>query len=181
MNSNRYQFFFSQVLVIISSDGESIQDNVSGPYLIVFFWSSYSVVYLVLEGATRGPSTDWKHPCGKYILLFLFKVSYHSWQAVFDSCHSCSLLGRFCISFWFTANYIILDLEHFRCNRVYVPWRNKGRRKSDFPRNIMSESRYSLILSDGNDPQLNIQCGIMPVSSILSLLFLLDLSVLLQG
>ncbi|KAF5338171.1 hypothetical protein D9758_014725 [Tetrapyrgos nigripes] len=35
--------------------------------------------------------------------------------AVFDSCHSQSLL----------------DLEHFRCNRVYVPWISKGRRKSD--------------------------------------------------
>ncbi|KAG2009006.1 CasA protein, variant 3 [Coprinopsis cinerea AmutBmut pab1-1] len=34
--------------------------------------------------------------------------------AVFDSCHSASLL----------------DLPHFRCNRCYVPWRNKGRRKS---------------------------------------------------
>jgi len=41
--------------------------------------------------------------------------------AIFDSCHSCSLL----------------DLEHFRCNRVYVPWLNKGRRKTDFARNIM--------------------------------------------
>ncbi|KAJ7151768.1 caspase domain-containing protein [Mycena crocata] len=35
--------------------------------------------------------------------------------AVFDSCHSASLL----------------DLEHFRCNRVYVPWISKGRRRSD--------------------------------------------------
>ncbi|KAJ7766108.1 caspase domain-containing protein [Mycena metata] len=35
--------------------------------------------------------------------------------AVFDSCHSASLL----------------DLAHFRCNRVYVPWLSKGRRKSD--------------------------------------------------
>ncbi|KAF5364967.1 hypothetical protein D9758_008155 [Tetrapyrgos nigripes] len=35
--------------------------------------------------------------------------------AVFDSCHSQSLL----------------DLEHFRSNRVYVPWISKGRRKSD--------------------------------------------------
>ncbi|KAH8834180.1 caspase domain-containing protein, partial [Flagelloscypha sp. PMI_526] len=25
----------------------------------------------------------------------------------------------------------ILDLEHHRCNRVYVPWMSKGRRKSD--------------------------------------------------
>ncbi|KAJ6487854.1 caspase domain-containing protein [Mycena sanguinolenta] len=35
--------------------------------------------------------------------------------AVFDSCHSASLL----------------DLAHFRCNRVYVPWTSKGRRRSD--------------------------------------------------
>ncbi|KAL0574367.1 hypothetical protein V5O48_007590 [Marasmius crinis-equi] len=35
--------------------------------------------------------------------------------AIFDSCHSASLL----------------DLKHFRCNRVYVPWISKGRRKSD--------------------------------------------------
>ncbi|PBK83358.1 hypothetical protein ARMGADRAFT_675631 [Armillaria gallica] len=35
--------------------------------------------------------------------------------AVFDSCHSASLL----------------DLDHFRCNRVYVPWISKGRHKSD--------------------------------------------------
>jgi hypothetical protein len=34
--------------------------------------------------------------------------------AVFDSCHSGSLL----------------DLKHFRCNRVYVPWVNKGDRKT---------------------------------------------------
>ncbi|KAL0569231.1 SCF ubiquitin ligase complex subunit cdc4 [Marasmius crinis-equi] len=35
--------------------------------------------------------------------------------AIFDSCHSASLL----------------DLKHFRCNRVYVPWISKSRRKSD--------------------------------------------------
>ncbi|KAF9261144.1 hypothetical protein L218DRAFT_961845, partial [Marasmius fiardii PR-910] len=35
--------------------------------------------------------------------------------AIFDSCHSASLL----------------DLKHFRCNRVYVPWMSKGRRRSD--------------------------------------------------
>ncbi|KAJ7785158.1 peptidase C14, caspase domain-containing protein [Mycena maculata] len=35
--------------------------------------------------------------------------------AVFDSCHSASLL----------------DLEHTRCNRVFVPWLSKGKRKSD--------------------------------------------------
>ncbi|KAJ7775646.1 caspase domain-containing protein [Mycena maculata] len=35
--------------------------------------------------------------------------------AVFDSCHSASLL----------------DLAHYRCNRVYVPWISKGRRRSD--------------------------------------------------
>ncbi|KAJ7463624.1 peptidase C14, caspase domain-containing protein [Mycena latifolia] len=41
--------------------------------------------------------------------------------AVFDSCHSASLL----------------DLEHLRCNRVFVPWRSKGMGKSDEMRNRM--------------------------------------------
>ncbi|KAL0060221.1 hypothetical protein AAF712_012976 [Marasmius tenuissimus] len=35
--------------------------------------------------------------------------------AIFDACHSASLL----------------DLKHFRCNRVYVPWKSKGRRRSN--------------------------------------------------
>ncbi|KAG5730380.1 Metacaspase-1 [Termitomyces sp. T112] len=35
--------------------------------------------------------------------------------AVFDSCHSASLL----------------DLQHIECNQVYVPWVSKGKRKSD--------------------------------------------------
>jgi len=35
--------------------------------------------------------------------------------AVFDSCHSGSLL----------------DLEHVRCNQVYVPWISKGKRRTD--------------------------------------------------
>lgn len=39
--------------------------------------------------------------------------------AIFDCCHSASLL----------------DLPHFRCNRVVVPWINKGRRRSDSIRN----------------------------------------------
>ncbi|TFK39197.1 caspase domain-containing protein [Crucibulum laeve] len=34
--------------------------------------------------------------------------------AVFDSCHSASLL----------------DLDHFRCNRVFVPWISKGQRRT---------------------------------------------------
>lgn len=40
--------------------------------------------------------------------------------AVFDSCHSASLL----------------DLEHWRCNRVYVPWITKGKRRSNPKWNI---------------------------------------------
>ncbi|KAJ6595026.1 peptidase C14, caspase domain-containing protein [Mycena vulgaris] len=41
--------------------------------------------------------------------------------AVFDSCHAATLL----------------DLEHLRCNRVFVPWLSKGKRKSDELRNRM--------------------------------------------
>ncbi|KAK0421726.1 caspase domain-containing protein [Armillaria borealis] len=50
--------------------------------------------------------------------------------AVFDSCHSASLL----------------DLDHFRCNRVFVPWISKGRRRSDsiWNRNVR---RQAMLLS----------------------------------
>ncbi|KAJ7032359.1 caspase domain-containing protein [Mycena alexandri] len=41
--------------------------------------------------------------------------------AVLDSCHSASLL----------------DLEHSRCNRVFVPWQSKGKRQGDEIRNRM--------------------------------------------
>ncbi|KAJ7706612.1 caspase domain-containing protein [Mycena metata] len=41
--------------------------------------------------------------------------------AVLDSCHSASLL----------------DLEHTRCNRVFVPWQSKGKRQGDEIRNRM--------------------------------------------
>ncbi|KAJ7064624.1 peptidase C14, caspase domain-containing protein [Mycena amicta] len=60
--------------------------------------------------------------------------------AVFDSCHSASLL----------------DLEHQRCNRVFVPWLSKGKRRTDELRNRMvrhlalpaiSPSSYSLTRS----------------------------------
>ncbi|KAH9478592.1 Metacaspase-1 [Psilocybe cubensis] len=54
--------------------------------------------------------------------------------AVFDSCHSGSLL----------------DLKHFRCNRVYVPWINKGTRKTATLLN--SNSEFTLyILRERND------------------------------
>ncbi|KAF8816851.1 hypothetical protein BYT27DRAFT_7181309 [Phlegmacium glaucopus] len=51
--------------------------------------------------------------------------------AIFDSCHSASLL----------------DLEHFRCNRVYVPWLNKGRRKTDFLRNVVMRHNAKIDVS----------------------------------
>ncbi|KAJ7189908.1 caspase domain-containing protein [Mycena pura] len=51
--------------------------------------------------------------------------------AVFDSCHSASLL----------------DLEHLRCNRVFVPWLSKSKRKSDEMRNRMVRRLAIPILS----------------------------------
>ncbi|KAG6855663.1 hypothetical protein H0H87_012332 [Tephrocybe sp. NHM501043] len=65
-------------------------------------------------------------------------VNFPTNQAIFDSCHSASLL----------------DLEHLRCNQVYVPWVSKGKRKSDsrwnandylsaFSRNIYQHKRVS--------------------------------------
>ena len=53
---------------------------------------------LGLEATARGPSTDWEHPSSKYQLYYPFLnvlISRH--QAIFDACHSCSLLGGFYI------------------------------------------------------------------------------------
>ncbi|KAF8069274.1 caspase domain-containing protein [Lyophyllum atratum] len=49
--------------------------------------------------------------------------------AIFDSCHSASLL----------------DLDHFRCNRPYVPWMSKGKRKSDSQWNANSAAPTCLV------------------------------------
>jgi len=56
--------------------------------------------------------------------------------AIFDCGHSCSLL----------------NLKHFRCNRVYIPWLNKGRRKTDFARNIIMRhnARIDVSLRSGS-------------------------------
>ena len=37
------------------------------------------------------------------------------------------------------ASYNVLDLEHYRCNQVYVPWVNKGSRRTATFRNVVSE------------------------------------------
>ena len=101
-----------------------------------------------------------------FILIYFFKVLIGSGQAIFDSCHSCSLLGMG-FEFFFVHSWLYhpSDLEHCRCNRVYVPWLNKGQRKTDFHRNIISK-RYPLYPESWN---LNFipKCGIMPVRSIL--------------
>ncbi|KAF8156107.1 caspase domain-containing protein [Crassisporium funariophilum] len=55
--------------------------------------------------------------------------------AVLDSCHSASLLGEQILSLQFWIKITVVDLLHIRCNRVYVPWTSKGRRKTDTLRN----------------------------------------------
>ncbi|KAJ6501862.1 caspase domain-containing protein [Mycena sanguinolenta] len=56
--------------------------------------------------------------------------------AVLDTCHSGSLLG----------------LEHFRCNRVYVPWVSKGNRNSEEIRNVIvrGNARLGTIAQNAN-------------------------------
>ena len=56
-------------------------------------------------------------------------------------------LTRFWVGFFFGIRfrhnltiYHHSDLEHFRCNRVYVPWLNKGPRKTDFAQDVKGES-----------------------------------------
>jgi metacaspase-1 len=52
--------------------------------------------------------------------------------AILDSCHSGSLL----------------DLDHYRCNRVWVPWASKGRRKSDSLRNDVQRRNALVVIQN---------------------------------
>ncbi|KAJ2915783.1 hypothetical protein MD484_g4631, partial [Candolleomyces efflorescens] len=56
--------------------------------------------------------------------------------AVFDTCHSASLL----------------DLEHFRCNRVWVPWTNKGKRRSMTKQNGVVRQQGRLLSPKADSP-----------------------------
>lgn len=61
--------------------------------------------------------------------------------AILDCCHSGSLLGKWPTRLpvvFFVINLVSSDLQHFRCNGVYVPWVNKGVRRTDTIQNIRS-------------------------------------------
>jgi hypothetical protein len=49
--------------------------------------------------------------------------------AIFDSCHSGTLLGAYPPTYH-ALTHRAADLEHDECNAVYVPWVSKGERKS---------------------------------------------------
>jgi hypothetical protein len=84
-------------------------------------------------------------------------------QAVFDSCHSGTLLGA--LGYLVTSiagltGPLRADLDHYKCNAVYVPWVSKGTRATDTPRNSISRQlalerfaslgrRTALALDDG--------------------------------
>lgn len=105
--------------VIIGSDGQTIKDDVRLLFsTIESDWNLFQELrdYLV-------------KPLPPKCSLIVSSPYMFSWfladifQAVFDSCHSGSLL----------------DLKHFRCNQVYVPWLNKGQRRTDSLWNSTSE------------------------------------------
>jgi len=51
--------------------------------------------------------------------------------AIFDSCNSGTLLGNVPSALSLpTAAYVQKDLGHYKCNNVYRPWVNKGKRRS---------------------------------------------------
>ncbi|KAF5378727.1 hypothetical protein D9615_006873 [Tricholomella constricta] len=68
--------------------------------------------------------------------------------AIFDSCHSASLLGMSHIAGLpeLLLMFSIQDLEHFRCNRPYVPWISKGKRRSDSQLNA-NVRRHAVVVS----------------------------------
>ncbi|CAA7261287.1 unnamed protein product [Cyclocybe aegerita] len=61
-----------------------------------------------------------------------------SLTVVFDSCTSGTLLGATLFAFDWGPNthFLSVDLDHWRCNQIYVPWVNKGARKTDSLWNI---------------------------------------------
>jgi len=61
--------------------------------------------------------------------------------AIFDSCNSGTLLGNVpSILSLSTVAYIRKDLGHYKCNNVYRPWVNKGKRRSKTLQNCAGTS-----------------------------------------
>lgn len=84
---------------------------------------------------------------------------------VFDTCHSASLLGEFValLNETVVTYRTLSDLKHTRCNRVWVPWINKGRRRSNTQWNRIGGSpTHFLPLSNLNSGRK--QCENMPKS-----------------
>lgn len=64
-------------------------------------------------------------------------------KAVFDACNSATLLGKTFDGLLREprdTQLLTLDLEHHRCNRVFVPWVNKGFRRTQSRWNNVGES-----------------------------------------
>jgi len=60
-------------------------------------------------------------PCTHLVVLFRFQISLCCiLQAILDTAHSGTLL----------------DLPHYHCNNVYVPWQSKGERRTKTLHNI---------------------------------------------
>ena len=89
-----------------------------------------------------------------------------SLKAVFDACNSATLLGKTFSELYLNAmrlKFSTLDLKHHRCNRVYVPWVNKGFRRTQSQWNNVGESILLLQCGVGMDSLIDKTTASTPV------------------
>ncbi|KAF9269911.1 hypothetical protein L218DRAFT_1071422 [Marasmius fiardii PR-910] len=112
---DRFFFHYSGHATQVHNKEEDGMDECNG--LSVIFYaltgSDTGIVPSDCNGSPEDPKLI-KDDVLKKILVDSLPTGSHL-VAIFDSCHSASLL----------------DLKHFRCNRVYAPWMSKGRRRSN--------------------------------------------------
>jgi metacaspase-1 len=121
--SPRYPSLMRVHLVIITSDEKIIVDNVRLHLNSSLQRVSYSLTcFQELKRILVDPL-----PVGCTLLVgnFLFRVCFRILtccvlQAIIDTCHSGTML----------------DLPHYYCNDVYVPWQSKGERRTMTMQNI---------------------------------------------
>lgn len=118
--------------VIIASDEQTIIDNVS------LHTSSSPRRVSTNKGFQELKEIFDPLPVGCSLLVrsssfyVFFQISsWYFFQAILDTCHSGTLL----------------DLPHYHCNNVYVPWQSKGERRTMSLQNVNGSSLHQLPLS----------------------------------
>jgi hypothetical protein len=114
-------------------------------YLFLLSPLIYSVDFV---STTRGSPSCRMYLRGAYLWIWTWVLTTHIYIYIYSPLSIRVTQELFWVSFdelnaqleaWDIMR-LCLDLMHYRCNRIYVPWVNKGVRRTEFIRNIISES-----------------------------------------